>query len=143
MERVNGSEVRVVLAYPAGAENSLLHVMGTAECGSCCDGVSSALFGVSVVDSGNSTGSSGTVQYWPSHIDIDVEHRMLQAVVSLPSFASSGAVSRVRIDFENAVSYPECALYNEANLPALPFSVEVDVPSGSLLDSIAPSISSQ
>ena len=132
-ERVNGSKsvLRVVMEYPPLAENSLLHVMGTAECSSCCDGVSSALFGVSVVNSTSGSASTSAV-YWPSQIDIDVEHRTLLAV--LPPLPSSA--TRVRIDFENAVSYPECALYNADNLPALPFSVEVNVsgPSSSLHD---------
>ena len=154
VHRVDGSRLSVSMQYPATAESSLLHVMGTAECESCCDGVSSALFGLTVVDGGGGAGSgtgvssgsgssgsrirsggsdrseqsSAATIYWPAHVDIDVEHRLLQAVVSVPSLSSSGAAAtRVRIDFENAVSYPECALYNEANLPALPFSVEVEV----------------
>ena len=111
--------LRVVLVYPALAENSLLHVMGTAECESCCDGVSSALFGLREA---NSTATDSGAVYWPSRVDIDVEHHTVSAVLALPA-----SVKRVRVDFENAVSYPECALYNADQLPALPFSVEVDV----------------
>ena len=121
VQRVDTSQLMVTIRYPAGVESSLLHVMDTAQCVSCCDGVSSALFGVSVTTTDTAAGG----MYFPSHIDIDVEHHMVQGVVTVPS--SAAAVSRVRVDFENYSSFPDCALYNEANLPALPFSVEVNV----------------
>ena len=117
-------QVRITIQYEAGAENSLLHVMGTAQCDSCCDGVSSALFGVRVLadDDGAGSAAEGAV-YWPSRVDIDVVQRRVQAVVALPD----ANVKRVRVDFENADSWPQCALYNDANLPALPFSVYLKV----------------
>ena len=122
-----GQQVRVVMRFPESTENSLLHVINTAECITCCDGHSSALFGLRVVN-----GSDNRIA-WPVAVDIDVEQREVQALVLLPAqHGQSGpreaATPRwVHIDFENAVSYPECALYNEANLPALPFSAKVQV----------------
>ena len=128
IERVSQSQLNVTFTFPANADNSVLHVMGTAECESCCDGRRSALFGVSLVN--------GSGPYWPQSVRVDVEHRTLHSSVTLPtsavqalSGATLSSATNVRIDFENAVSYPECALYNEANLPALPFSVELTVQS--------------
>ena len=122
-----GPQVRVVMRFPESMENSLLHVVSTAECITCCDGHNSALFGLRAMN-----GSNHSVA-WPAAVHIDVEQRTLLATASLPSqdgsLGARDAASPVwvRIDFENAVSYPECALYNEANLPALPFSADVQI----------------
>ena len=124
VESTGDRQLTVTLRYPLAAYNSLLHVMGTAECSSCCDGVRSALFGVRLLN------DSVARTLYPSALQLDVEQRRVQAVVTLPADVQPlrrAAASVVRIDFENAVSYPECALYNEAQLPSLPFSVQLAV----------------
>ena len=124
-----GGLVRVTLQYPRLPENSLLHVMGTAECTTCCDGVSSGLFGVvgfnsSVDSTGGSGGGRGSAEavYWPTSVDVDVESHTVTGVLALPP-----SVKSVRVEFEWATSYPECALYNVANLPSLPWSSTGDI----------------
>ena len=116
-------QLRVTFQFPIAAYNSLLHVQGTAERSSCCDGVRSALFGVQVLN------DSSTRTLWPTSVQLDVQRRVVQGVVALPSAQARALAlsSTVRVDFENALSYPECALYNQAQLPALPYSVELSV----------------
>ena len=126
VEVVGHGELRFTFTFPMAAYNSLLHILGTAECSSCCDGQRSALFGVRLLN------DSSAHILWPSDLQLDVQQRTLQGVVTLPSAQSraltlAGSSLTVRVDFENAVSYPECALYNEAQLPALPFSVQLSV----------------
>ena len=116
-------ELRVTFQFPMAAYNSLLHVLGTAECSSCCDGVWSALFGVQLLN------DNSTRTLWPTAVQLDVQRKIVQGVVALPSAQAHALAlaSRVRVDFQNALSYPECALYNQAQLPALPYSVELSV----------------
>ena len=125
VELMGDGELRFTFQFPMATYNSLLHILGTAECSSCCDGMRSGLFGVRVLND-----SSARI-LWPSDLQLDVQQRTMQGVVALP-FTQARALtlagsSTVRVDFENAVSYPECALYNEAQLPALPFSVNLSV----------------
>lgn len=120
---LNRSHLSLTFRFPSSTETSLLHIQHTAECDSCCDGVSSALFGVTVLSTGR--------RYLPPSIDIDVQAHTLRAVIELKATDARAlthfAAQPIRVDFEQVDSYPQCALYNEANLPALPFGVELTV----------------
>ena len=118
-------KLRLTFHFPMATFNSLLHIQGTAECSSCCDGVRSALFGVRLLN------DSSERILWPTELELDVQRRIMEAIVVPPSDGAGALAiaqgSVVEVHFENAVSYPECALYNEAQLPALPFSVNLTV----------------
>ena len=127
-ELTDGGRLMLTFRFPAEPYNSLLHTLGTAECTLCCNGgPAGQVFAVRLLNDSNAR------LLWPAAVQIDVQHHTMYAVVELSSDAEAvlrAPASVVRVDFENASSYPECALYNEAQLPALPFSanVTIDVP---------------
>ena len=104
--------LQLTLSYPMTAENSLLHVMGTAECDACCNSTPGGLLAVRL----------GDVSYFPSSLSIDVTAYTVRADVRV---AAGVNASSVELQFESYDSYPQCALYNADNLPALPFRVDV------------------
>ena len=129
---VKGAEVTVVLSYPRADENSGLYALSTPGCTACCNGGAGALLvwlnGTSGGD-GNSSGPAAVQQFRPAY-SIDAAAYTVTARMTLPSNATSASSFVLRVGLMDE-EWPQCVLYNQHGVPALPFSVEIPINGGS------------
>ena len=116
----DGQTLRLLLEYRAMKSNDGLRLMPTPNCSSCCDLLTSGLLAVQLLDS-----SPPQPLLFPA-VAIDPVRRRLTANVSLPQRASSASALYLRLTMEWD-GYPQCALYNAALLPSLPWEAVLAV----------------
>ena len=110
----------VTVQLPSDATSEGLFVMQTPDCTLCCSNSSSGLLMVRLV---NAT-TNATVSVYPSTVSIDTSARRVTAEVATTLPLKVG--DRVRVLLQ-AEAWPQCALYNRAMLPALPFDLTVGI----------------
>ena len=119
-----GAGLEVVVRYPVMRENEGMFIALTPGCISCCDGKTSGLLSVEVL---NAT----QPMVWYPTVQLDAEKGVLSANVSLGRERGRRGMAvamTVRVTLEYAM-YPQCALYNRGLLPSLPWVVDVAVQS--------------
>ena len=125
----DGSKLHLTVSYAVSRYNEGLFIANTPHCWSCCDGLSSGLLWVQAVNH--------SAVAFPA-VDLDpVNRRQLRANVSVAQLlggktAQPAALAQplqvtLRLQYD---MYPQCALYNAALLPSLPWSVDVEVEGG-------------
>ena len=120
----DGRTLQVEVTYPEARHNDGLFMAATPNCTSCCDGRTSGLFLVQVVNAS---------QHAFTHVvAVDPTARVVRANASWAGVSgrvgggcgAEASVVSVRFEWD---MYPQCVLYNSALLPSLPWAVDVAV----------------
>ena len=125
----DGAVYQLDVEFRATQVNDGLFIMNTPHCTSCCDLKTSGLLSVQLVNVSR--------PLWPA-LTLDPAAKTLTAnvsVVDLNGAVGDGCagvqrVMRVRLEWEG---YPQCALYNAAMLPSVPWTVDVAVDTTALV----------
>ena len=112
--------VRVKVQFGEGRENAGLHALQTPNCTACCSG------GMNLATA-RLLNVSANVLYYPIHT-IDAAARSLTLTFTTSASVLPGQL--IALAFEDN-QWPQCVLYNDAQLPALPFRANAVIPSSS------------
>ena len=114
----DGTQYQLEVDYKHLQENEGLFILPTPNCTSCCDSKTSSLLSLQLLNVSQSPVA------WPA-IGLDPDARVLTANLSVGR-CDGGAQPWVRVRFEY-LGYPQCALYNSARLPSLPWTRDMQV----------------